>query len=135
MASDHPWIFISSSSADREVAEMIGDALKDAGADVVSDIGEVPPGADVSRWIESAIDAADRVVVLVTPNTQRSQFWAAEVGYALGRGAPIMPVVVGTIDRGAVPSRLNRLQAVIWREGAEKEAIDDIVRASIADAV
>lgn len=77
-------MFISHSSEDRNIAHQLADRLSATGIDVWRD-DEILPGENWAMKVGEALERSDLMVVLVTPNSSRSESVSREVQYALTR--------------------------------------------------
>jgi formylglycine-generating enzyme required for sulfatase activity len=119
-------VFISYRRSDAAVVE-----------DLVAALGEAYPSwRDTARilggqrWRETivrAIDAAYAFILVVSPETERSKEVYAEYFYALGRGVPVIPVL---ISECALPFGQESVHARLWcrdRDQALGELKADLV--------
>ena len=108
--SQSPKVFLSHSTADREVARSIGQELEDAGFEVLSVEGAMP-GDNIHLQLGKALESADAMVVLLSPAAVRSPNMEIELGYALGSrrfAGRVVPVIVE--DTEDIPWILRRFQ-------------------------
>lgn len=114
-----PDVFISFTTADRELAHYAREHLRAHGLDVFLAPLSVPPGYQADQAIWSALKAAPWVLVLASKAACSSAYVLQEfgiaVGVALGASKTIIPVV-WDVDPGKLPGWLNRFQAVDLRE-------------------
>ncbi len=88
-------IFISYARADsRELAVALHDDLKSVGHSPWLDLAEIPGGADWIEAIETAIDAADIALVLLSHGATQSKYCRAEQLRALRKGSRVIPILV-----------------------------------------
>lgn len=106
-------VFISYSRSDgRTYAAALYEQLRGAGIGAWLDQCSVSPYADNWAQIEAGIRDATHVVVCVTPSIETSpeSFVRREIGYALAKRKPILPLVF----RGAtVPIQINHLTHLV----------------------
>jgi hypothetical protein len=86
-------IFIASSPKDHKEMQVLTRYLQLAGFRPWVDPAP-RPGQDWRPEIDKAIDAADAIVVMVTPAAAASLFVTYEWARALGSGKPIIPVII-----------------------------------------
>jgi len=106
-------VFLSYARRDREPAQKIGDRLRKAGFDVWDPDREILPGANFGAEINSALQSADALVVLISPEAMRSRDVSYEIEYALTaehlRGR-LIPVVLHPAKDA--PWILNRFESI-----------------------
>ncbi len=86
-------VFISYASEDAAVARQLSEMLQADGQRVFFDHA-IAAGADFSATIEKALANADAVVVLLSRNSNRSNWVQAEVRSALETGHVVIPVLL-----------------------------------------
>lgn len=90
-------VFLSYARADQSHAQKLADSLRQAGMDVWDPEQALLPGSDFTANLKHALDEADAVVVLVSPDAMASRWVSHEIEYALGakhlRGR-LIPVVI-----------------------------------------
>ena len=110
-------VFLSYARADREQAEKLADRLREAGLQVWDPEQELLPGSDFTSNLKEALDTAEAVVVLVSPDAMESRSVSHEIEYALGakhlRGR-LIPVVVRPTKQA--PWILNTLQMIRYED-------------------
>ena len=128
-------VFISYAQQDEKLARKIGDSLKQAGLNVWDYRREILPGDLWSDKASEALRDSDAMVVLLTPESTRSQQVRSEIDYALSRDAfknRLIPVIVGSSEKilkRDVPWILWELQMVRLPEhGSQQEGIKQIAR-------
>lgn len=126
-------VFISYAQSDEKLAEKIAQSLKQAGLTVWYDKHELLPGDLWSEKAAQALQDADAMVVLLTPDAARSRQVRSEIEYALGKNTfknRLIPVLVGPLERipkKDVPWILSELQMVKLPEsGNQREGIRQI---------
>ncbi len=90
-------VFLSYSGADRGVARKIAEHLREAGVQVWDPEYEILPGSDWSSLLKRALNSAEALVVLISPEAMDSRSVSQEIEYALTakhlRGR-LIPVVI-----------------------------------------
>lgn len=109
MASDDPTppstVFISHAAADDAWAEWIRDQLVNAGFSAWLDRSALQPGQSWRETTRTAIEAADKVVVLISRDAVASEWTNLEIAWAREASKPVVAAVV---DRGvALPADLQ----------------------------
>jgi hypothetical protein len=77
-------VFLSYSNKDRSWAEKIGSALKKNGLDVWDAQDELSFGDNFASRISEALEESDAMVVLISPESMRSEWVRREIAYAVG---------------------------------------------------
>lgn len=111
-------IFISHAAADRKLATLLVDFLKEAigvpvGAIFCSSIADngVPLGADFNDYIKQQIEAPKLTLLLMTPAYLESAFCMMELGAAWSRNHPALAIVVPPVGFDMVTKTLGLKQA------------------------
>ena len=128
-------VFVSYAREDQATVRRLYDALVARGRDAWVDWEGIEPS---DRWMESvqeAIDAADAVVVVLSPESLDSEVCRQEVERATAVNKRLIPVVARDVPDGAAPPALAELNWIFAREGIDdpEEAADAIVRALDTD--
>jgi hypothetical protein len=121
-------IFISYSSADGEFAGRLADAFAEQGWSVWWD-KQIPPGMDYAQVIESAVNAAQCIVVLWSRQSIGSRWVHTEAAAGADRNVVITTIIDETPNED-LPFEFRRLQAVRlgdWRAGRPHEGFERVV--------
>jgi predicted nucleotide-binding protein len=86
-------VFISHSSGDTWVAQVIGEKIGKLGAAVWIDAKDLSGGDFVLQEVLKAVHACDEAVVLVTPVSVSSQWVTVEIGAFLGQRKRVTPLL------------------------------------------
>ncbi len=89
----HYDIFISYAHDDSELARSLHCRLERAGVQCFLAEKDIPAGGAWASTIRQAIKNADRVLLLITPNSKTSQWVVAEAGAAWVLGKPLIAAV------------------------------------------
>lgn len=117
---DAPQVFLSYSRQDSAKMERVYEALTKQGISVWIDRVGIELGSP--SWkiaIETAIDQAQCLVVLLSPGAKQSKWVRAELDYAGVQGKPIFPVLVDGDESSAVPFEFATAQWVDLRNVAD----------------
>lgn len=76
-------VFLSYALDDKDVARDLAKRLSNEGLDVWFDEWQLQPGDNWSKQVGRALDQADAMVVLVTPEAMKSKGVRGEIEYAL----------------------------------------------------
>lgn len=95
-------VFLSHSHLDRPLVEGIKSQIEAIGISVYLYEEDSQPGQHLGEKLQGAIAASDALVVLLTSHSTASGYVNQEVGYALGRNKPVLPLVAPGVDPGAL---------------------------------
>jgi WD40 repeat protein len=109
-------VFISYSRKDMAFARRLEEALEAAGRETWIDLEGIPLSAEWLREIQSAIEAADACVFILSPSFVASEVCRAELQHAVDNNKRLIPVV--WCDPGpGVATALAQLNWLFAREG------------------
>jgi FOG: Ankyrin repeat len=100
-------VFISYSHVDRAVAGSIAEILKQLAIEYFLDTKDVNWGDEITQKVKGGLEESSYVVIIISPASLKSQWVPFETGYALGRGAHILPFL--THPSLEVPSYIRDL--------------------------
>ncbi len=86
-------IFISYSRSDKDFAQKLADTLTDGGVEVFLDVQGIEAGEKWSTAIQRALDAADVMLLIVSPTSMESVNVEDEWQYFLDSKKPIIPLL------------------------------------------
>jgi len=120
-------IFLSHSSSpeDREVVLALRTLLRRHTFDVYMAEFDVQPGNRILDTVEKNLKACQAVVVMITPNSSRSQWVMFELGMANLSRIPVVPLVQLGSD---VPKPLAGIEYVAFERDDPKISFDVVVR-------
>lgn len=107
-----PLAFISYSRNDSEFALRLAQDLKTAGACVWLDQLDIQPGVPWDNAIETALSQSPVMLLVLSPDSARSDNVRNEISFALEEGKVIIPVLYMDCT---VPLRLQRTQRIDFR--------------------
>ncbi len=107
-----PLAFISYSRNDSEFALRLAQDLKTAGASVWLDQLDIQPGVPWDNAIETALSKSPVMLLVLSPDSARSDNVRNEISFALEEGKVIIPVLYMDCT---VPLRLQRTQRIDFR--------------------
>ena len=93
-------VFISYSSAQKELAIDLKYKLKQYSISAFVADDSIHAGAPWGQWIEDALSTTDFVVAIVTCEFKKSMWANQEMGFAYARGTPILSIMYGTTPDG-----------------------------------
>ena len=94
-------VFISHATTDGKLAKRVADVLRESGFQVW-DEKSIYPGDNWGAALGEALEEAEAMVVLLTPDSLRSPNVDCDVGYALGKRifkGRLVPVIAAPPDR------------------------------------
>lgn len=110
-------IFISYSRRDGAFVRTLHEALAARDRQTWVDWEGIPPTADWMNEIRAAIDAAEAVVFVLSPESVASPVCAQEFEHALAQNKRLIPILRRLVDAAHVPPALARLNWVYLRDG------------------
>jgi hypothetical protein len=114
-------IFISYSRRDQPFVRALHDRLAAEKREVWVDWEDIPPSAEWLAEIERAIEAADTVVFVISPDSAQSKTCRHECEHAARMGKRLVPVVTRDVEAAAVPDAVARLN---WLSFTSPDAFD-----------
>lgn len=124
-------VFISYAAADMALAKQIGAGLKASGLQVW-DPSDVFPGENWGTKLGEALESADAMVVLLTPNSVEAPNVTMEVGFALGnkeykgRIVPVLAAPPEELPRETVPWILYRFNPLQFTQASADKDIQNL---------
>lgn len=103
-------VFISHSTAQVDDATKFRTALRRLGCDAFVAHKDIDPGTQWIGEIQDALASCDALVALVSKEFKTSDWCEQEVGWALGRDVPVVPVRIDITPYGL----LGTIQACKW---------------------
>jgi hypothetical protein len=85
-------VFLSYSAEDHFFAELAGEKLAAAGIEMWRDKGQLVPGTEWRKGIETGISTSLAVLVALSPHSAESSYVTYEWAYALGKGRRVIPL-------------------------------------------
>jgi len=132
MTENIPKAFISHSSSDKEIAERIALDLRGQGVDAWFDKWEIIPGDSLRRKIEQGISDASYFIVLLTPNSLKSEWVQTELDAAMVRkienACRLIPILYG-ISFEEAPLTLRGLLCIKFDD--YKEGLQQLIDACL----
>jgi hypothetical protein len=86
-------VFVSHSSLDAWIAKVMAEKIQDIGADCWLDEKDLAGGDIIADEIIRGIDAAKEIIVLVSPNSVKSQWVPFEIGAARAQHKRATPIL------------------------------------------
>ena len=122
-------VFVSYSREDSEFAYRLVDDLRKEGISVWIDIGALERGSpEWKRSVQTAIENASVVVVVLSPRSKNSTWVTNEISYAKLNEVPILPVLAVGNAKESVPIELAHID---WFDARERysKALFELTRA------
>ena len=102
-------LFLSHLANRRKVASKIKEELSSFGISTFVAHNDIEPTKEWQNEIESALTTCDALLALLHPGFHESNWTDQEIGYAMGRGVPIVTVHLGTEPYGFI----GKFQAIV----------------------
>lgn len=109
-------VFISYAREDKAFVRRIHEALAARTLEAWVDWEDIPPTADYLQEIHSAIEAADAVVLVLSPDWAASTVCAQEASHALAHGKRLAPIVCRELEPDRLPPAVAALNWIFARE-------------------
>jgi len=121
--------FISYSRADTSQKQNIVKQLRARGINLWVDIEKLVPGTPAwEREIERAIRGAAGIIVLLSPESNSSEWVRREISFAEQNDKQVFPVLIHGDEDDSIPLRLSNHQRVDLRENFE-QGLDELADA------
>ncbi len=117
-------IFISYSRRDTEYVKSLVEALRKQGFEVWFD-NNIRTGTDWDDTIESELQNADAIVLILSKTSVASENVKDEISYAMGLDKPLSPIKIEECD---VPMRLARKQYVDFTSMGHEAGFERLVK-------
>jgi WD40 repeat protein len=130
-AASRARVFVSYSRADLDFVRRMRELLARDGRDVWVDLDDIPSSAEWQREIDAGIDAADVVIVVLSPDWVASGPCRAELERALSGGKRLVPVLRHTVDQSQVPPELASIQWLSCLGSASADGVIDELTATL----
>ena len=124
-------LFISYARDDRQFADDLREHLREL--EVWIDRSSLLPGQDWAEEIENQISMADAVIVAISPASCDSKYVTFEWSFALGRGVPVIPVMIAATAADEIHPRL-RSQPVHDFKGEDWHTLASLVGETLTTA-
>jgi len=115
-------VFISYSRKDSEFAKRLTGELQKSDLDYWIDWEGIPPTVDWWKEIEKGIEEADAFVFLISPDSVNSKVCRQEIEHAVKNGKRLIPLVIRETNGDEIPSQLNALNWIFFREADDFDA-------------
>ncbi len=133
MATEEHDVFISYSRADGEFVRDLQEALSARGRRAWVDWQDIAPTAEWMDEIRRAMDSADAVVFVLSPDSAASKVCGEELEHALSSNKKIVPILARAVDAASAPAALARLNWIVTEGGSLDGATDRLVEALDTD--
>jgi hypothetical protein len=109
-------VFISYAREDKDFVERLQKALKKDGREAWVDSEGILPSAEWLPEIFHAIEAAQAVLLVISPHSAASKVCSEEVAYATSQGKRIIPILRYEVDENLLPKPVRDRQWIFCRE-------------------
>ena len=123
-----PYVFLSYSRADRAFAERLASDLQRAGVPVWRDVEQIAAGENWQRSIARGLSGGSALLYLASANATTSKWMDAELDAILGRGRPVIPLILDDAGALGLPPSLRSIQWLDFRSDYQ-HALDALVGA------
>ena len=120
-------VFLSYSHNDRALAGRVAEQLKEKGIDVFLAHENIEISEEWREEITEHLTNSALLIALLTPNFEKSVWTNQETGFMLGRGAKIIPLIVGETDIKDF-GFVEALQGIHVNEENLQECIEKILK-------
>jgi WD40 repeat protein len=107
-------LFVSYSRRDVAFVRRLHEGIVARGHDTWFDWEGIPPSADWMREIHRAIEAAEAVVFVLSPDSIASAVCAQELAHAITHHKRLIPVVCREVEPAKTPPELARLNWILF---------------------
>ncbi|HLO15451.1 MAG TPA: TIR domain-containing protein [Anaerolineales bacterium] len=129
MSATAPYFFMSYSREDANLQRRVIAELRGRGINVWVDIENLIPGSPAwEREIERSIRGAAGAIVLLSPESNNSEWVRREISFAEQHEMRIFPVLISGDEDDSVPLRLSNHQRVDLRRNFQS-GLDELVNA------
>ncbi len=108
-------VFLSHKAEYKKGTSQLKDCLKRYGIACFVAHEDIEPTEEWQTEIEHALHSMDAMVALLTPDFHESKWTDQEIGFALGRGLPVVAVCLGQDPYGFI-GKLQGLQGCDWQQ-------------------
>lgn len=128
-----PHVFISYSRKDADFVRRLQERLRARDHEVWVDLEGIPPTAEWLSEIQKAIEAADAVAFVLSPEFASSEVCGLELAHAVETNKRLIPLLRSDTPAKAVPKPLRDLNWILFRESDDFDAVDRLVKAIDTD--
>src|SRR5690349_17911648 len=115
-SASNPYFFISYSREDLDPQRRIVAELRGRGINIWVDIENLIPGSPAwEREVERSIRGAEGIIVLLSPNSNNSEWVRREISFAEDNEKRIFPALIRGEEDDSIPLRLSDHQRVDLR--------------------
>src|SRR5208282_3045186 len=107
-------VFISYSRKDEWFAQDLVAGLEAAGFEALLDRHEFAPGEDWEMRLGRLLEAADTIVIVISPDSITSERCAWEVERTAALRKRLLPIVWRRVDESLIPTHLKQLNYIFF---------------------
>lgn len=133
MPAEHPYIFMSHSSLDRDFTTRLAQRLHDAGFRCWVDMDDIPDGSTWIREIEKAVQGCGALIVVMSKDGRESEWVERETLMGMNLRKPLL---IARIDDTPLPLHLINRQYTDFRarpEAAFRKLIAALQKAPLTE--
>lgn len=122
-------LFISYSHANTDLCDQLLKVLENAGFNIENDVWYDKHISGGRKWrdeIETALNEAFAVAVIVTAESMKSTYVTYEWSYALGAGIPVIPLMFENLNASDFHARIGALQWIPCYKSISEEVVQVI---------
>jgi hypothetical protein len=127
-------VFISYAREDAEFVRRLNDALKARGKETWVDWESILPSAEWLKEIYAAIEAADTVLFVISPDSVASEVCGQEIAHAVAHNKRLVPIVYREVPAEQVNEVVAAHNWIFFRENDSfEQGIEFLIRAIDTD--
>jgi hypothetical protein len=100
-------LFISYAREDKEFVRRLHRALEAKGRKVWIDLESILPSAEWRQEIFEAVEAADAIVLIMSPHSATSKVCSDELSHAIQNNKRIIPILREDLDESTLPNAVR----------------------------
>ncbi|MEA3009922.1 MAG: hypothetical protein QOJ91_1614 [Sphingomonadales bacterium] len=124
-------VFVSHRDDYKAEARELGEALEEYGISCFIAHDTIRPLAEWRDQIMKGLETMEAMIVFLTDDLQESHWCQQEVGFALGKGTPIVPLKLGSKDPPGFISHLQALRGSMTNPFAAAKGLFPIIGAGL----
>ena len=121
-------LFISYAHKDAAYVNQLVVALKEEGLRVWHDQGLLRLGEDLLAGIQLALETSRFYLLVISPNYLASEWANFELGVALSRKQPIIPLYLHPVVSTALPASIQRLAGLSAQDATPKQLAHELAQ-------
>ena len=127
-------VFISYSRKDKDFVQRLDEALKKRERAAWVDWEGIRPTEEFMQAIYAAIESADTIVFVLSPDSVASAICKLEIAHATSHDKSLMPMVAREVNAAEVPDAMAKLNWIFFRDADDfDKATDKLITAFDTD--